>query len=76
MTLEEIVQENDRMKSALHLIAILSEKRDMHLGRPRSSDMSCIFCIAYLSENYGAYGEHITKEDLDAQIETLLKPKS
>ena len=59
---EEVLAQNERFKSALHLITFLSEKRDMHLGRPRSSDMHCIFCVAYLSENYGAYGERITKE--------------
>lgn len=57
-----------RLKSALNLIAILDSKKNVHLGRPRSSDLTCIACVAYLSANNGAYGEYISQESLEAEI--------
>ncbi len=62
-------EENARLKAALELIWKLEEHK--HLGRPRSSDMTCIFCIAYLTHNYGAFGEHLTEEDFRKQILSL-----
>lgn len=55
---ENIEQENKRLKEALDYIALISMKKNPHLGRPRSSDKDCIFCLAYLALNDGAYGEH------------------
>lgn len=56
--------ENKRLRSALDWIAIVSNEKNPHLGRPRSSDKTCIFCMAYLAINDGAYGEHIDYEAL------------
>ena len=71
---ETLEQENLRLKSALQLICILQSKKKTHLGRPRSSDLKCIFCIAYLSANYGAY-EYLTREKLENAIKEHLDAK-
>ena len=62
--MEEQIKENKRLRSALDWIAILAFEKDQHLGRPRSSDPTCIFCMAYFAINDGAYGEHIDYEAL------------
>jgi len=54
----------DRLESALDYIALIANISNPHLGRPRSSDKSCVFCMAYLALNDGAYGEHIDYKSL------------
>jgi hypothetical protein len=49
-------------KDALEVICHIAGKE--HLGRPRSSDKSCVFCISYLTLNPGAYGENLDLEQL------------
>ena len=66
-------KEIERLRAALRLIGLIESKRNMHLGRPRSSATNCIFCIAYLAENYGAYGEYLEKEDFEKAIEYFAK---
>lgn len=61
---EEKQEKIDFLRSALDWIAIVANTQSPHLGRPRSSDTSCIFCMAYLALNDGAYGEHIDYKTL------------
>ena len=56
-------KEIERLRSALDYIACLSMKENSHLGRPRLSDKTCIFCMAYFALNNGAFGESISTED-------------
>ena len=61
---EQLQKENKRLRAALDWIALVANKNNPHLGRPRSSDKTCIFCMAYLALNEGAYGEYIDYEKL------------
>lgn len=63
-TKKELIDENERMRAALDWICIVANEQDPHLGRPRSNDTSCIFCMAYLAMYDGAYGEHINYAEL------------
>lgn len=65
--IEALQKENKRLRSALDWIALVSNKNNPHLGRPRSSEKECIFCMAYLAVNDRAYGEHVDYEALAKQ---------
>ena len=56
------------LREALDYIALVANKKNPHLGRPRSSDTECIFCLAYLALNDGAYGEHIEYKELSENM--------
>jgi hypothetical protein len=62
-----------RMQAALNLICLLVEKKEGHLGRPRSSGVhsGCIPCITYLATHYGAYGDYWNGEDFNRIAEEL-----
>jgi hypothetical protein len=66
---KQIKDENERLRLALEYINLL--KAPEHLGRPRSSDSKCIFCISYIVLNDGAFGESISTEGLKNLIEEL-----
>jgi O6-methylguanine-DNA--protein-cysteine methyltransferase len=66
-----IEEENKFLREALDYIALVANKKDPHLGRPRSSDKECIFCLAYLALNDGDYGEHF---DYKQMAEEIRKP--
>jgi len=52
-----------RYRAALEYIALLANKKDPHLGHPRLTDKSCIFCMAFFALNNGAYGYTVEEED-------------
>lgn len=52
-----------RLTAALQYILALQNKENMHLGRPRTTDKTCITCMAFFAINPGAYGEYISEED-------------
>lgn len=56
-------EREERLKTAIDWILILNNEKNPHLGRPRTSDKTCIFCMGYLAMNYGAYGERIETSD-------------
>ena len=60
-----------RLEQALELISHLTYRESAHLGRPRLTDLSCIFCVAQLSIQYGGYGEYLTTETLASEIQRL-----
>ena len=64
-------QKIKRLETALYLIAHLQYRKDTHLGRPRLSDMNCIFCVAHLSKDYGAFGDYLTTEMMEAKMSQL-----
>ena len=57
------------LKRILTLINILDQKKTVHLGRPRSSDLTCINCLSYLAISNGAFGETLTEEMINQEIE-------
>ena len=59
----KLKDENERLRAALDYIALLAERKNPHLGRPRLSDKTCIFCMAYFALNNGDYGEFISGDD-------------
>jgi hypothetical protein len=65
---ETDAQKIKRLETAMELISFLQYRKDMHLGRPRLSDMNCIFCVAQLSKDYGAFGDYLTTEMMEAKI--------
>ena len=67
--------EHERLKSAMNYIMLLAHKKDVHLGRPRLSDKSCIACMAYFALNNGDYKETASKEDYDKWSEELIGGK-
>jgi hypothetical protein len=71
--IDSLKNEVKRLKLSLRLISLIESNRNMHLGRPRSGDMNCIFCISYISSNDGAFGEHIDIGDLEQAISKFNK---
>ena len=61
--MKNIKKENERLKVALDYICLLANKKNPHLGRPRLTNLECIFCMAYFALNNGAFGEYISIED-------------
>lgn len=60
----DVLKELIFLREAIDYIAIVAMKKNPHLGRPRSSDKECIFCLAYLALNDGAYGEHFEYKEM------------
>ncbi len=81
-TLEEAQKEIKRLQSALDYIALVAMRKDPHLGRPRTSDKTCIFCLAYFALNDGAFGESFNYEEMAKELraekkvepDTTMKP--
>ncbi len=63
MKKQELIEENKRLKASLKYIMLLASKKNPHFGRPRLSDASCIYCMAFFALKNGAYGERISEED-------------
>ena len=66
--------ETKRYRDALDYITVVAMKKNPHLGRPRTSDKECIFCLAYLALNDGVYGESFDYETLAKQMRDGFKP--
>lgn len=76
MNEEEIKKDNERLRQALDYIALVANKNNPHLGRPRTTDKDCIFCLAYFALNDGAFGEHFDYKKLAEEFreENKIKP--
>jgi hypothetical protein len=57
------VEREERLKAAIDWMLIINSEKNPHLGRPRTSDKSCLFCMGYLAMHYNAYGERIETSD-------------
>lgn len=68
---KETTQKIKFLESALDYIALIANIENPHLGRPRSSDVKCIFCLAYLALNDGAYGEHFEYAEMAQALREL-----
>lgn len=68
--------EIERLRKALELVTILHlrKTKEVHLGRPRSTDLTCISCVSYIVLNDGAYGESISTQDLERVLLSQTMP--
>lgn len=63
--IEELEKEIVFLKTTIDYMLMLESRKNVHLGRPRLSDMKCQFCVGYSALNNGAYGEKLTQEMLN-----------
>lgn len=73
---KELITENKKLKSSLDYIALVASSQNLHLGRPRTSDNKCIFCLAYFALNDGAYGESFDYETMAKEMRKKLSIKN
>lgn len=72
--IEELKNDNKFLKSVIDYFMVLEMKRNPHLGRPRLSDMNCLFCVGYIALNPGAYGENLTQEMIKEARDKIVPP--
>lgn len=79
MSMNREIEEKDKrikfLESALDYIALIANIDNPHLGRPRSTDVKCYFCLAYLALNDGAYGEHFEYAEMAEALRELRSMK-